>query len=102
MQMRSGAGVLEHLRYIGNTIASGERIALPEYEATLYFEDSYGRRIPFNSREDSKKYEYINPAHVWIVNERMLILRAVTNDAVYIDTQYATILSRSPDTAIQE
>ena len=32
----------------------------------------------------------------------MLILRAVTNDAVYIDTQYATILSRSPDTAIQE
>lgn len=100
MQMRSGAGVLEHLRYIGNTIASGETIALPEYEATLYFEDSYGRRIPFNSREDSKKYEYINPAHVWIVNERMLILRAVTNDAVYIDTQYATILSRSPDTAM--
>lgn len=102
MQMRSYAGVIEHMRYLGDTIASGETIALPEYEATLYFEDSYGRRIPFNNKEDSEKYEWINPVHIWIVNDRMLILRGVTDDAIYIDAQYATILGRSPDTVMSK
>ena len=38
----------------------------------------------------------MNPVNLWIVNEHLLILHCVTNDTVYIDNRYSTIVNRSP------
>ncbi len=92
-----GAAILTRLSYLGESIPSGETIALPEYEAALCFEMPDGRRIPFNAREDSVEYELVNPVRVWIVNERRLILRTVTEDALYFDTGNASLMNRRPE-----
>ena len=96
--MCRGAAVLASLVYVGESIPSGETIPLPEYDAALFFETTDGRRIPFCSDESREDYELINPARVWIVNDRRLILRAVTDDAVYFDTMRNSIVSRTADT----
>ena len=44
------------------------------------------------------KYELVNPVMVWIVNEHLLILRCVTEDAVYVDKHFSTIVNRNPAT----
>ena len=95
--VRPGAAILTYLHYLGESIPSGETIALPEYEATLCFELSDGRRIPFNAREDSAEYELVNPARVWMINERRLILRTVTEDALYFDTANKSLMNRRPE-----
>lgn len=96
--VRRGAAVLASFVYVGESIPSGETIPLPEYDAALFFETPDGRRIPFCSDESREDYELINPARVWIVNDRRLILRAVTDDAVYFDTMRNSIVSRTADT----
>ena len=40
----------------------------------------------------------VNPVMVWIVNEHLLILRCVTEDAVYVDKHFSTIVNRNPAT----
>lgn len=95
--MKPLSGITRNLTYIGNTVASGETIAAPEYRATLYYTDDFGRGYVFYNKDDSQKYECINPVRIWIVSERMLILRCCSGDAVYIDAQTATIPSRHPD-----
>lgn len=98
MQMQSTAGILEQLEFVGYSIPSGESVQLPEYEATLCFERwSDGRRIAFNYHEDSEGFEWVNPVRIWIISENRLILRCVTDDAVYFDTKYSSIVNRSPD-----
>lgn len=96
--VRCGAAILASLAYVGESIPSGETIPLPGYDAVLFFETTDGRRIPFCSDESREDYELINPARVWIVNDRRLILRAVTDDAVYFDTMRNSIVSRTADT----
>lgn len=96
--VRRGAAILASLAYVGESIPSGETIPLPEYDALLLFETLDGRRIPFCSDESREDYELINPARVWIVNDRRAILRAVTDDAVYFDTVHNSIVSRTADT----
>lgn len=91
------AGIITKMRYIGDTTASGEVIATPEYIAELCFEDLYGRRTAFNSNPNSAEYELINPVHVWIINKRLLILRSESGDALYVDTKYDSILGRCAD-----
>lgn len=56
-----------------------------------------GRRIPFNSKP-SNDFELVNPVKVWIVNEHLLILRCTTEDAVYVDKDFSTIVNRNPAT----
>lgn len=91
------AGIITKMRYIGDTTASGEVIATPEYIAELCFEDLNGHRTVFNSNPNSTEYELINPVHVWIINKRLLILRSVSDDALYVDTKYNSILGRCAD-----
>ena len=93
--MRPGCGIIQDLEYLDTSIASGEAVAAPHYLGTLYFEDRLGRRLPFNAKP-SNEYELVNPVNVWIINEHLLILRCVTEDAVYIDSRYSTIVNRSP------
>ena len=97
MDMPSTAGILKQIAYVGNSVPSGESLALPEYKAVLFFETATGRQVPYNSNEADREYEWINPVRLWIVNERRLILHAVTDDAVYFDVRYASILNRNPD-----
>ena len=96
MPMKPTAGILERLEYWGDSIPSGESVTLPEYDAALLFETLEGRRIYFNNNENKQEYEYINPARVWVVNENRLILRTVTDDAVYFDTKLGSIVNRNP------
>ena len=100
--VRSRAAILSDMRYVGNSVPSGESVALPGYEAVLSFEMENGKRIQFNWRENNSEYELVNPAHVWIVNERRLILRTVTDDAVYLNMGTNTILNRIPDLVMQK
>ena len=95
--IRPGTAILTKLRYLGNSIPSGESIELPGYEAVLSFERKDGERVLFNFSEDSKEYEWINPVRVWIVNERRLILRTVTEDAMYFDTANVCLMNRRPE-----
>lgn len=95
--MRLGAGVLVDLEYVGNSSPSGETLMFPEYDATLAFETADGRRIPFSYDEENEDYEWLNPVRVWIINDQRLILRGVTDDAVYFDTQYNSIVNRNPN-----
>ena len=75
---------------------------MPHYAATLYFEDGYGWRKPFNASPTAKGFELVNPVHVWLVNDRLLILQCHDEEGggVYIDTRYNTIVNRSLDGAI--
>lgn len=95
--IRQGAAILTKLRFLGYSIPSGESFALPEYEAELCFETVTGRRIPFSYRENDLEFEWVNPAKVWIVNERRLILRTITEDAIYFDSEKAILMSRKPE-----
>lgn len=95
--MKYGCGILTNLNYQGATVASGETMPAPCYSATLSFISSTGRRIPFNSKP-SNDFELVNPVKVWIVNEHLLILRCTTEDAVYVDKDFSTIVNRNPAT----
>ena len=95
--MKYGCGILTNLDYQGTTVASGETMPAPCYSATLSFISSTGRRIPFNSKP-SNDFELVNPVKVWIVNEHLLILRCTTEDAVYIDKDFSTIVNCNPAT----
>lgn len=97
LPMKYGCGILTNLSYQGATIASGETMPAPCYSATLSFISDTGRYIPFNSKP-SKEFELVNPAMVWIVNEHLLILRCATEDAVYVDKHFSTIVNRNPAT----
>ena len=95
--MKYGCGILTNLDYQGTSIASGETMPAPCYSGTLSFISNTGQYIPFNSKP-SKEYELVNPVMVWIVNEHLLILRCVTEDAVYVDKHFSTIVNRNPAT----
>lgn len=97
LPMKYGCGILTNLSYQGATIASGETMPAPCYSATLSFISDTGRYIPFNSKP-SKEFELVNPVMVWIVNEHLLILRCATEDAVYVDKHFSTIVNRNPAT----
>jgi hypothetical protein len=93
--MRQGSGILCDFAWEGYSIPSGEDAELPHYRATLFFVKNDGIRTAFNSRE-STKYELVNPVHVWIVNEYLLILRCAEEDSVQIDMRYKTIVNQEP------
>ena len=94
--MKIGCGVITKLKYVGMDVASGEIVSAPHYQGTLCYIDSYGRYKPFNSSA-SQEYEQVNPVNVWIINDHLLILHCVTEDAVYIDTRYSSIVNRNPN-----
>ena len=92
---------INELFLLGNRITSCRQICMGDhqllYALTISFISSTGRRIPFNSKP-SNDFELVNPAKVWIVNEHLLILRCTTEDAVYVDKDFSTIVNRNPDT----
>ncbi len=96
--MQSGCGIIRDLTYLGKSIASGESVPAPTYSGIMYFMDFNGNYHSFNSNPSNKAFELVNPVNLWIVNEHLLILHCTTDDAVYIDTKYSTIVNRSPDT----
>lgn len=100
VKMRNGCGILCGLTYVEISAPSEEEVPMPHYTATLYFEDARGQRHPFNSNPNSKGFELVNPVQVWLVNDRLLVLRCVTDDLVYIDTRDNIIVNRSLDGAV--
>ena len=98
IELRGNAGVLEDFVFQGvsSPYADDETIRLPEYEATLCFEMTDGRRIPFSFDENSKEYEWINPVKVWVVSETRLIVCDPDNRLLYLDNVYRTIVGRHP------
>ena len=94
--MKPGCGIIRDLVYQGESIASGEPVAASSYSGTLYFVDQAGNYRLFNSNPSRKGFELVNPVNLWIVNEHLLILRCATDDTVYIDNRYSTIVNRSP------
>ena len=97
VEMREGCGILCGLTYAGVGCAPWEEVPMPHYTATLYFEDGYGRRWPFNSSPIAKEFELVNPVHVWLVNDQLLLLlcHGEEGGGVYIDTRYGTIVNRT-------
>ena len=102
VEMREGCGIISGLVYMGTGNHPWEEVSMPHYAATLYFEDGYGWRKPFNASPTAKGFELVNPVHVWLVNDRLLILQCHDEEGggVYIDTRYNTIVNRSLDGAI--
>ena len=96
VHMMPGSGIVKNLKYQGMDTASGETVEAPHYTGTLYYQSAYGGYREFNANPDAKDFELINPVHIWIVNDYLLILRCTTEDAVYVDTRYNTIVNRSP------
>lgn len=94
--MKEGCGIITDLVYQGYSSASGESVPTPCYQATMCFEDQFGRRRPFN-RKASDDFELINPVSIWIINNHLLILHCATDDTVYIDTKFSTIVNRNPN-----
>ena len=70
---------------------------MPEYEARLSFENRDGRRIAFNAYPDRSEYLLTNPVHLWVVNDRRLILTTAEGEVVYFDTVTASIPNRDPE-----
>ncbi len=103
VKMRDGCGILCGLTYVGTGAPPWEKVPMPHYTAALHFEDARGRRHSFNGNPNSKGYELVNPVHVWLVNDRLLILQCHDADGggVDIDTRYNTIINRSLDRAAQ-
>ena len=103
VEMRRGSGIIRGLTYVGTENHPWEEVSMPHYTATLCFEDSYGRRRPFNGNPDSKGFELVNPVHVWLVNDRLLILQCYDEEGggVYIDTRYNTIVNRTVPKELQ-
>lgn len=99
--LRVYSGIACDLLYLGEDIPSGESVALPHYTATLYFSDSNGYRHPFNWKE-SPRFELVNPIHIWIVNDYLLIIAAVTEDALYVDNQRQIIMNQSVNTTMSK
>lgn len=92
------AGLAKNIVFKGYSIADGETQTFPRYEATLYFYNKQsGRLVPFNSN-DNPNFELINPVGIWIINDHMLSLRTVTEDAVSINTRHNTIVNRKDQT----
>ena len=94
--MKDGCGILSDFIYQGCSSASGESVPTPCYQATMCFEDQFGRRRPFN-RKVSDDFELVNPVSIWIINNHLLILHCATDDTVYIDTKFSTIVNRNPN-----
>ena len=92
-----GAGILTDLEYVGDSVPSGESLALPKYQAIMCFETYDGRRIPFCADEDSSRYELINPVSVWIVNERNMILQNPDEAGLDFDIGAARLISKRRD-----
>ena len=99
VEMRGGSGVICGLAYAGTGHPPWEEVPMPHYTATLYFKDARGQRHPFNSNPNSKGFELVNPVHVWLVNDRLLILQCHDEEdkggSVDIDTRYNIIVNRS-------
>ena len=100
--MEPGCGLIQELSYNGETVASGEAVAAPCYTGTMYFIDLEGRHRPFNSNPANADFELVNPVKLWIINEHLLILRCATDDTVYIDSRYSTIVNRSPSATMNK
>ena len=100
--MAPGCGVIRDLIYQGESVASGESVGAPTYTGTMYFMDHAGNYRPFNANPSNKGFELVNPVNLWIVNEHLLILHCVTDDTVYIDNRYATIVNRSPSVTMSK
>lgn len=90
-------GILDCMKYKGDSIPSGEVVPLPHFEGRLSFiNNNTGKRYFFNKYE-SEDFELINPVQVWIVNDYLMILRCATEDSVYVDVKNEIILNRSPE-----
>lgn len=99
--MKEGCGILSGFVYQGCSSASGESVPTPCYQATMCFEDQFGRRRPFN-RKASDDFELINPVSIWIINSHLLILHCATDDTVYIDKKFSTIVNRNPNKSMSK
>lgn len=95
--MQIGCGIISKLTYQGISIASGETTPAPCYQGSMYFIDRVGIQHFFNHQQ-SDEFEWINPVKVWIVNDHLIVLHCATDDAVYIDKRYNTIVNRIPVT----
>ena len=97
VDIQPGKGIVENLAFLGIGAPDWESIAMPEYEARLSFENRDGRRIAFNAYPDRSEYLLTNPVHLWVVNDRRLILATAEGEVVYFDTATASIPNRDPE-----
>lgn len=94
--IRPESAILGDFIYRDTCTPSGEALPSPAFEATLYFTDKSGARHPFSFQDDGG-FEQINPVHVWVVNEHLLILHCATEDGVQLDNQKSTLINLDPD-----
>ena len=101
LKMPDWAGCLCDLKYQGKSIPFGENSdddddsEYPEYIGDLYFYNSSVQKWQYFNGQDRDGFELINPVHVWIISEQMLILRTAEDEVPYIDRKYSTIVNRT-------
>ena len=88
--------MLTDFQYCGMSCPNGEVEDMPEYEAWLSF---YDRQIQgwryFNADKHSGVYEWVNPVHIWLVSDTVMVLLDASGDAVYVDKCYASIVNKT-------
>ena len=94
IEMPETAGCICNLRFLGYSIPEWERVEYPEYVADLYFYNVQAQKWQYFNDLEKEGFECINPVHVWIISEQMLIMTTVDNEAVMIDQQYNSIVNR--------
>lgn len=94
--IRYQAALIKNLEYIGESCPNGETAEYPYYRGTLCYVNPYGKLQTFNQGRKAG-YEEINPLHLWVVNDYLLILLAETEDGLMMDKFHGTIFNRSPD-----
>ena len=95
LEMPQTAGCLCNLQFIGYSTPSGEAVDYPEYVGELYFYNPAAQDWQYFNDLERDGFETINPAHVWILSEQLIILRQADEEAPCIDRQYNSIVNRT-------
>lgn len=93
--LNRNAGWLTDFEYHGETFVPYENVVAPMFTATLCFYDAISGTVrPFNGSRYANQYEWINPVSIWLINDHVLLLETVTEDAVSIDKRYLSIVNK--------
>lgn len=94
--LSSRAGFVKNIEYIDESCPNGESREYPHFRGTLYYVNPFGKPHEFNQGRKGG-YEEINPVHLWIVNEFLLIILAETEDGLMLNEKFGTIYNITPN-----
>ena len=95
LDMAYAAGCLRELQFRGYSMPSGESIEYPEYVGNLHVHIPDAQEGQMFNDPEKPGCEWVRPVHVWIISDRLLILRTAEGEATHSDRKYSSILNQS-------